>query len=110
MSANLPAHWIRKPSKSHNGKYFYFNTATGASQWHSPTENSGNTSKLAKRLIVHPTAMKMQSSSSSNNDKLRKLNPKSCKALFIFYLKNFLEHFSNVNFKMNSLKHLLRIA
>ncbi len=36
MSSALPAGWVQKESKSH-GRTYYFNTATGESQWEVPT-------------------------------------------------------------------------
>jgi len=34
--SDLPEGWIKKESKSHPGRPYYFNTVTGASQWEKP--------------------------------------------------------------------------
>eukprot|EP01098_Paradermamoeba_levis_P004870 TRINITY_DN2075_c0_g1_i1.p1 TRINITY_DN2075_c0_g1~~TRINITY_DN2075_c0_g1_i1.p1 ORF type:complete len:152 (-),score=28.64 TRINITY_DN2075_c0_g1_i1:115-570(-) len=35
--SDLPEGWIRKESRSHGGKYYYFNVHTQESQWDPPT-------------------------------------------------------------------------
>jgi peptidyl-prolyl cis-trans isomerase NIMA-interacting 1 len=47
MSAPLPPGWVAKESKSHPGKTFYFNSATGESVWEPPTAPAAAASSSA---------------------------------------------------------------
>ncbi len=39
---SLPAGWVQKESKSHAGKIFYFNKATGETTWDKPDASNDN--------------------------------------------------------------------
>ena len=41
MSADLPAGWEMRESKSHPGKFYYFNPSTGESSWEVPATSLG---------------------------------------------------------------------
>eukprot|EP00033_Pygsuia_biforma_P003252 GCRY01003564.1.p1 GENE.GCRY01003564.1~~GCRY01003564.1.p1 ORF type:complete len:159 (+),score=26.83 GCRY01003564.1:120-596(+) len=41
MNKTLPEGWITKESRSHPGTFYYYNSATGESQWEEPTAASG---------------------------------------------------------------------
>lgn len=38
----LPSGWIRKESRSRPNTFYFFNTATGKSQWHSPASSNSS--------------------------------------------------------------------
>lgn len=44
----LPVGWIRKESRSRPNSFYYFNTTTGTSQWHSPAVSTNEKSKEIK--------------------------------------------------------------
>eukprot|EP01089_Gocevia_fonbrunei_P022255 TRINITY_DN8934_c0_g1_i1.p1 TRINITY_DN8934_c0_g1~~TRINITY_DN8934_c0_g1_i1.p1 ORF type:complete len:155 (-),score=32.14 TRINITY_DN8934_c0_g1_i1:114-578(-) len=49
---SLPAGWVEKESRSHAGKIYYYNGATGESVWEKPT-SSGSASSLSEVRASH---------------------------------------------------------
>lgn len=46
----LPSGWIRKESRSRPNTFYFFNTATGKSQWHSPASSNNSKSEKGKEI------------------------------------------------------------
>lgn len=46
----LPSNWIKRTSKSRANEVYYFNKATGKSQWHHPMSNDADKDHTPKRM------------------------------------------------------------
>ncbi len=50
--SSLPAGWIKKESKSHPGKFYYFNSSTQETTWTLPTESAPAASASNEQVQV----------------------------------------------------------